>query len=250
MEPGATPSSLPEVVVTPAVEARGLCRRYGRRWALVDVSFAIAPGRAVLVAGRNGSGKSTLLRLLATAIRPDRGTARLLGRDVRGDLDTLRSRVALLGHYSYLYETFSALENLQVVARFLGRDTRREALMPLLEEVTLAERADDPVSTFSAGMRKRLALARTLLKDAAVVLLDEPYGELDPPGFRLVDRLFGTLKARGVTILMASHLIDRGARLCDDGLVLEQGRLVWSGPARDLPAAGVLDPATLPEGTA
>lgn len=233
-----------------AVEAAGLCRRYGRRWALVDVSFRIEPGRAVMVAGRNGSGKSTLLRLLATAIRPDRGSARLLGRDVRRQLEAVRGQVALLGHYSYLYETFSALENLQVVGRFLGKDTRREAMMPLLAEVTLAERADDPVSTFSAGMRKRLALARTLLQDASVVLLDEPYGELDPPGFRLVDRLFGTLKARGVTILMATHLIDRGAALCDDGLVLEQGRLVWSGRARDLPGAGVLDPATLPEGTA
>jgi heme exporter protein A len=233
-----------------AVEAAGLCRRYGRRWALVDVSFRIEPGRAVMIAGRNGSGKSTLLKLLATALRPDRGTARLLGRDVRAELDAVRGHVALLGHYSYLYETFSAFENLQVVARFLGKDTSRRALLPLLDEVTLAERADDPVATFSAGMRKRLALARTLLQDATVVLLDEPYGELDPPGFRLVDRLFGTLRQRGVTILMATHLIDRGAALCDDGLVLEQGRLVWSGRARDLPGAGVLDPATLPEGTA
>jgi len=239
-----------ETTKTAAVEAAGLCRRYGRRWALVEVSFRIEPGRAVMIAGRNGSGKSTLLRLLATAIRPDHGTAHLLGRDVRRHREAVRGHVALLGHYSYLYETFSALENLQVVGRFLGKDTRREALLPLLAEVTLAERADDPVSTFSAGMRKRLALARTLLQDASVVLLDEPYGELDPPGFRLVDRLFGTLRARGMTIVMATHLIDRGAALCDDGLVLEQGRLIWSGPARDLPGAGVLDPATLPEGVA
>lgn len=256
MNLNASPSPHPETRPVrvepgvPAVEAQGLCRRYGRRWALVEVSFRIEPGRAVMIAGRNGSGKSTLLRLLATAIRPDRGTARILGHDVRHALEHVRSRVALLGHYSYLYETFSALENLQVVGRFLGRDTRREALLPLLEQVTLAERADDPVSTFSAGMRKRLALARTLLQDASVVLLDEPYGELDPPGFRLVDRLFGTLRARGVTILMATHLIDRGAMLCDDGIVLEQGRLIWSGAARELPGAGVLDPATLPEGTA
>ena len=203
-----------------------------------------------MVAGRNGSGKSTLLRLLATAIRPDRGTARVCGHDVREDREGVRRHCALLSHYSYHYEVFTALENLQVAARFLGRDGHRDALMPLLQEVALADRADDPVQTYSAGMRKRLALARTLLQEASVVLLDEPYGELDPPGFRMVDRLFGALKARGSSILMATHLLDRGAALCDDGLVLEQGRLVWSGPAKDLPKLGGLDPATLPEETA
>jgi heme exporter protein A len=231
-----------------AVDAQALCRRYGRRWALVDVSFRIAPGRSVMVAGRNGSGKSTLLRIVATAIRPDRGTARVLGHDVREDREAVRRRTALLSHASYLYESLTALENLAVAARALGRDARPSALTPLLAEVELAERADDGVSTFSAGMRKRLALARTLLQDGGVVLLDEPYGELDPPGFRMVDRLLGTLRARGSTVLMATHLLDRGAALCDEGLVLEGGRLRWQGPARDLPGLGGLDPATMPEG--
>jgi heme ABC exporter ATP-binding subunit CcmA len=231
-----------------AVDAQGLCRRYGRRWALIDVSFRIAPGRSVMVAGRNGSGKSTLLRIVATAIRPDRGTARVLGHDVREDRDSVRRRTALLSHASYLHESLTALENLAVAARLLGKDARPAALAPLLAEVELAERADDAVSTFSAGMRKRLALARTLLQDAGVVLLDEPYGELDPPGFRMVDRLLGTLRARGSTVLMATHLLDRGAALCDEGLVLEGGRLRWQGRARDLPGLGGLDPATLPEG--
>lgn len=229
---------------------RGLSRRYGRRWALADVGFTVGPGRAVMIAGRNGSGKSTLLRLLATAIRPDRGTARVAGHDLVEDRDGVRRRVALLSHFSYHYEAFTALENLQVAARFLGRDASRAALMPLLAEVALDGRADDAVQTFSAGMRKRLALARALLQEASVVLLDEPYGELDPPGFRLVDRLFGVLRARGASLLMATHLLDRGAALCDDGIVLEEGRLVWSGLARDLPRQGGLDPASLPEGVA
>jgi heme exporter protein A len=219
-----------------AVQASGLCRRYGRRWALVDVSFEMAPGRALMIAGRNGSGKTTLLRLLATAIRPDRGSARVAGHDLLNDREQVRRSVALLSHHSFHYEVLSALENLQVAARFLGRDASRGALLPLLDEVALKERADDAVLTFSAGMRKRLALARVLLQNARVVLLDEPYGELDPPGFRLVDRLFESWKERGISILMATHLLDRGAALCDDGLVLEEGRVAWSGPARELPA--------------
>jgi heme exporter protein A len=231
-----------------AIDARGLCRRYGRRWALVDVSFRVAAGRSVMVAGRNGSGKSTLLRIVATAIRPDRGTASVLGHDIRQERETVRRHTALLNHSSYLYESLTALENLAIAARFLGRDARRGALLPLLAEVELSERADDAVSSFSAGMRKRLALARTLLQEGGLVLLDEPYGELDPPGFRLVDHLFDTLRARGSTVLMATHLLDRGAALCDEGLVLDGGRLRWQGAARDLPALGGLDPATLPEG--
>jgi heme exporter protein A len=231
-----------------AIDARGLCRRYGRRWALVDVTFRVAPGTRVMLAGRNGSGKSTLLRILATAIRPDRGSATVLGHDLGHEREAVRRSIALLSHASYLHEALTAMENLRIAARFLGRDTSRAALLPLLAEVELDGRADDAVSTFSAGMRKRLALARTLLQEGGVVLLDEPYGELDPPGFRLVDRLFGTLKARGATVLMATHLLDRGAALCDQGMVLEGGRLGWLGPARDLPAQGGLDPATLPEG--
>ena len=222
-----------------AVAASGLCRRYGRRWALVDVSFELSAGSALMIAGRNGSGKSTLLRLLATAIRPDRGSARVAGHDVREERDQVRRNVALLSHHSYHYEALSALENLQVAARFLGKDAGRPALLSLLERVALADRADDSVHTFSAGMRKRLSLARTLLQDARVVLLDEPYGELDPPGFRMIDELLEVLRKRGASILMATHLLERGAALCDRGLVLDAGRLAWSGPAADLPQADV-----------
>jgi len=130
-----------------AVEAAGVCRRYGRRWALVDVGFVAPRGTTLVVAGRNGSGKSTLLRVLSTAIRPDRGTARIEGFD---------------GHHSNLYEALTAFENLQVAARFLGRDASRKALLEALAEVSLADRADDPVLTFSAGMRKSFSTSPTV----------------------------------------------------------------------------------------
>ena len=226
-----------------AVDASGLCRRYGRRWALVDVSLQIPAGTVVMITGRNGSGKSTLLRVLSTAIRADRGTARLAGFDLRTATQKVREQVALLSHSSWLYEALSALENLQVAARFLGRDPGREALLPLLEEVGLAHRADDSVETFSAGMRKRLSLARTLLQEASVVLLDEPYGQLDPPGFRLVDSLLDRLRQRGTTVLMATHLLERGSDLCDLGAILEEGRLQWFGPAAELPSHSAYGPA-------
>ena len=222
--------------MTPAVETEGLSRRYGRRWALRDVSVAVPAGAVVMLAGRNGSGKSTLLRVLATALHPDHGRARILGLDVRHEREAVRRRVALLSHHSYLYEALSARENLAVAARFLGRPEEPA----LLARVGLAARADDPVLSFSAGMRKRLSLARVLLQQADVVLLDEPYGELDPPGFELLDGAIAELKARGSTVVMATHLVERGRRLCDRALMLEDGRLVWSGEAAAMPdpAAG------------
>jgi len=233
----AAPLPVPSAVATGAVDVHDASKRYGLRWALVRVSFHLAGGESAMLAGRNGSGKSTLLRVLATALRPDLGTARVAGLDVVNDRDAVRRRVALLDHRSHVYDVLSALENLEVMARFLGDAALdRSRLMAVLEEVGLAERAGDPVSTFSAGMRKRLALARVLLKAPEVALLDEPYGELDPPGFRLVDGVLDRLRRRGATVLMATHLVERGREHCDRALVLAAGGVEWDGAARHLEA--------------
>jgi heme exporter protein A len=217
-----------------AVETEELGRRYGRRWALAGVSLTLPHGSVTMLAGPNGAGKSTLLRVLATAIRPDHGTALVAGHDVRLARQEVRRRVALLDHHGYHYEALTARENLEVAAHLMGRtdDARVEAL---LARVGLQGRADDPASTFSAGMRKRLALARVLLQDAAVVLLDEPYGELDPSGFRLLDGIIGEMRESGTTVLMATHLVERGASLCDHAIVLVGGQVAWSGPAAAVP---------------
>jgi heme exporter protein A len=217
-----------------AVAAAGLCRRYGRRWALADVSFEVPDATIVMVTGRNGSGKSTLLRVLATAIRADRGTMHIFGMDAHRQRDAVRQSIALLGHRTHLYEPLTAIENLEVAARFLGAGARRDELLVRLEEVGLAGRADDAVQTFSAGMRQRLALARVLQQRAKLVLLDEPYGHLDPPGFLLVDALLARLRREGATVLMATHLLSRGRALCDRGMVLDSGRLVFAGAAADV----------------
>ena len=210
-------------------------RRYGRRWALVDLTFTVPRGAVTMLTGHNGSGKSTLLRVLATALRPDRGQARVQGYDVSTQRLEAQRSVALLGHHLYLYEALTALENLQLVARFVPMSAQRETLVERLDQVGLAQRADDPVASFSAGMRKRVALARLLLQPALVLLLDEPYGELDPAGFRLVDELLARLRAEGRTVLMATHLVERGRELCDFTLALEAGRLVYAGPTAQAP---------------
>lgn len=199
-----------------------LARRYGRRWALADVTFQLAAGRVLMVAGRNGSGKSTLFRVLSTAIRPDHGVGKVGGYDVAHEREDVRRISALLAHQSYLYESLTAKENLNVVARFLGSDDERE----VLDRVGLLQRADDPVSTFSAGMRKRLSFARVLLQKPEIVFLDEPYGQLDPDGFRLVDAVVQELKSRGATVLIATHQVERVRGYADGSITLEGGRVV------------------------
>jgi heme exporter protein A len=205
-----------------AIDAKNLARRYGRRWALVDVSFQVPAGSVLAVTGRNGSGKSTLFRTLSTVIRPDRGSATVLGFDLVSHRYDVRKEVALLSHYSYLYEQLSARENLQIVGRFLGVDGIDDAL----GRVNLAGRADDVVATFSAGMRKRLSFARVLMQRPQIVLLDEPYGQLDPEGFVLVDEVVRQLKASGTTVLMATHQVERGRGLADGVLCLDGGRVI------------------------
>ena len=205
------------------IDVDRLARRYGRRWALSDVSFRIREGSIVMIAGPNGSGKSTLFRVLATAIRPHGGRVTIDGWDLDRHRDDIRRSVALLTHASYLYEPLTGLENLRVFANHLGK--RSAALMPLLERVGLASRAGDPVSAYSAGMRKRLSFARVLLQEPRVVLLDEPYGQLDPEGFTLVDDVVRELRERGATVLMATHQIERGTNLADGAVFLEAGRV-------------------------
>lgn len=213
------------------IEVERVARRYGRRWALADVTFHVPPATVMMVAGRNGAGKSTLFRVLATAIRPDRGTVQIGGFDAVRQREDVRRMVAILSHQNYLYESLTARENLQIVADHLG--IRRDGVPSLLDTVGLGARADDVISTFSAGMRKRLSFARVLLQEPKVVLLDEPYGALDPPGFDLVDQVISDLKARGTTILMATHQWERGAQMSDLALVLDQGQVVWQGPASE-----------------
>ena len=212
-----------------SIDVHQLARRYGRRWALSSVTLHIPAATAVMVAGRNGAGKSTLLRVLATAIRPDHGTATIGGFDVVRDRADVRKLTALLSHQNYLYDSLTARENLAVVADHLR--VSRDRVLPLLEQVGLAARADDVISTFSAGMRKRLSFARVLLQEPRLVLLDEPYGALDPPGFDLVDSVIAGLKASGATILMATHQWERSASFCDMAVVIEQGKVYWQGPA-------------------
>src|SRR5580765_1560356 len=185
----------------PAIELRGLTRRYGERVALADVTLALPAGATLVVFGPNGAGKSTLLRVLATLLRPHAGTARVLGHELPGDGWAVRGRIGLLGHEPLLYRDLSGRENLHYHARLHGVALGRAD--ELLDRVGLATRAGDKVHTYSRGMVQRLAVCRAVLHDPELLLLDEPRANLDPAAAELVEPLIGA--ASGRTRVVTSH---------------------------------------------
>ncbi|KFA88460.1 heme ABC exporter ATP-binding protein CcmA [Archangium violaceum] len=210
----------------PALALHDVSKRYGRRWALARLSYSLPQGRSLLLTGHNGSGKTTLLRLVATALSPTHGRVEVRGNDCVTQRDVVRREVALLSHASFLYEDLTAHQNLVVLARLLGMDAPADVAGELLVKVGLTKRSDSPVRQFSAGMRKRLAIARLLMKAPAVALLDEPFGELDPAGIEAMEKIIRELKDSGVTVVLATHLIEQGMALCEERLHLQEGRAV------------------------
>jgi heme exporter protein A len=210
----------------PALVLHDVSKRYGRRWALARLSYTLPQGRSLLLTGHNGSGKTTLLRLVATALTPTHGRVVVRGRDSVVEREAVRHEVALLSHASFLYEDLTAQQNLTVLARLLGLDSPGEVAGEFLRKVGLTQRSTSPVRQFSAGMRKRLAIARLLMKAPAVALLDEPFGELDPKGIEAMEAIIRELKGSGVTVVLATHLIEQGQNLCEERLHLQDGRAV------------------------
>ena len=208
-----------------AIDIRDVSKRYGPRWALARLSYSLPVGRSLLLTGHNGSGKTTLLRMIATASFPTAGTLQVLGKDSRTDREAIRHQVALLSHASFLYEDLTAAQNLIVLGRLMGLEDPARDAAALLDRVGLSARTDNPVRQFSAGMRKRVAIARLLLKAPALALLDEPFGELDPAGIAQMEGLIAELKAKGTTLVLATHMVEQGIRLTETRLHLENGRL-------------------------
>jgi heme exporter protein A len=222
--------------VTPAaIELDGLTRRHGEREALSGVSLTLQAGQTLVVLGPNGAGKTTLLRVLATLLRPHGGTARVLGKALPDEGWAVRGRVGFLGHASLLYRDLTARENLRFHARLHGVGAAR--VEEVLEQVGLKNRADDPVHTYSRGMVQRAAVARAVLHDPELLLLDEPVANLDPHAVEVVEPLIGA--ASGRTRVITSHDPVGGLRDADLALGLRGGRTELLAPTGDVTTAMV-----------
>jgi lipooligosaccharide transport system ATP-binding protein len=218
------------------IRARGLTKRFGDVTAVDGIDVDVSRGEAFGFLGPNGAGKSSTMRMIGCVSRPSSGELSILGLDPRRDGPAIRARLGVVPQLDSLDEELNVRENLVVYGRYFGmsRAAVREKATELLEFAQLTERSESKVEPLSGGMKRRLTIARALVNDPEILLLDEPTTGLDPQARHVLwDRLF-RLKRQGVTLVLTTHYMDEAEQLCDRLVVMDGGRIVAEGSPRDL----------------
>jgi len=216
--------------MTPVLSIKGITKYYGRIRALNDVSFEVPEGAVFGILGPNGSGKTTLLSIILDVLKPNRGNFLWFGH---AGSPAQRRKIGSLLETPNFYHYLSAINNLQIVRSISGRGTGAE-IDAVLKKVSLFERRKSRFSTFSLGMKQRLAIAAALLGDPKVLVLDEPTNGLDPVGIAEIRKLIIDLRESGHTIIMASHLLDEVEKVCTHAAILRTGVLLATGQVEDI----------------
>ncbi|REJ74999.1 MAG: ABC transporter ATP-binding protein [Acidobacteria bacterium] len=237
---------------TDAIWCEGVGRRFGRRWALAHVDLRVRTGETTVIVGANGSGKTTLLRILAALCHPSCGRIEVAGHHPVTQRTRVRRQVSLISHQSFLYGGLDAFETVALWTRLLEAQGEppvgRQRIAELLDSVGLGHVAGVPVRDFSQGMRKRLSLLRAAIEPSRIVLLDEPFAALDPPGQQLISEWIGVFGRAGRTVVFASHALAAARQLATRAVVLQSGQVAWSGPAAAMPELGQLPALRAAEG--
>ena len=222
-----------------AVEACGLRKAFGSSQALDGVDLAIPRGSVYGVLGPNGAGKTTTIRILATLLRPDAGTARVLGHDVVREAAAVRSRVSLTAQFASVDEDLTSFENLVLLGRLLGHSRRqaKERAHELLEAFDLGAAAGRQVAQLSGGMRRKLDIAASIIVTPDLLFLDEPTTGLDPRSRNRVWEIVRTIVAHGTTVLLTTQYLDEADRLADRIAVIDRGRVIAEGTRGELKAS-------------
>jgi ABC-2 type transport system ATP-binding protein len=220
------------------LEVAGLTKRYGKRAAVDDVDLAVPEACAYGFLGPNGAGKTTLIRCLLGLTRPTAGTIRLLGLDQPGGRRQALARTGAIVEEPRFHGHLSGRENLTTIAAARDRDAVRR-IDDVLRRVGLADRATERVKRYSLGMRQRLGVARALLGDPQLLILDEPTNGLDPAGIHeFREMIRGFVENEGRTVFLSSHLLDEVERICDRVAIVDRGRVVTEGSIAELTAQG------------
>jgi lipooligosaccharide transport system ATP-binding protein len=218
------------------VRARGLTKRFGDFTAVKGIDFELRRGEAFGFLGPNGAGKSSTMRMLGCVSPPSDGELVILGRDPRNSGPEIRARLGVVPQEDTLDVELTVRENLLIYGRYFGlpRGLIKERTAKLLDFVQLSDRAADPVEPLSGGLKRRLTIARSLINEPEILLLDEPTTGLDPQARHVVwDRLF-RLKQQGVTLILTTHYMDEAEQLCDRLVVMDHGKIAAEGSPREL----------------
>jgi ABC-2 type transport system ATP-binding protein len=217
----------------PAVEIRDVVCQFGRIRALDGLSLDILAGTVVGIVGPNGAGKTTLIDVICGLVRPSRGSVRVLGQDVSGNTTALRAKIGVLPQETALYDEVTAVQNLRFAAALYDVPDADSRIAEVLELVGLSARAHDVVRGFSGGMQRRLAIARALLHDPQLLILDEPTVGVDVEARHQIWTHIRSLRAGGRTVVLTTNYLDEAEALCDRVAILRTGSLV----AEDTPAS-------------
>ncbi len=226
--------SPPPVASKPALEARGVVREYGPVIAVAGIDLSLERGDFLTVFGPNGAGKSSLLGLLAGALRPTRGEVFVDGTRLDFGAVEWRRNIGVLSHQGFLYAQLTVAENLQFYGRLYGLEDLERRIPERLAHVRLEDCSDALVGQLSHGMRQRLAVARALLHDPDVVLLDEPYTGLDPSAAAVLRGVLTELKDGCRTVVMVTHNLGEGLALASRVAIQVRGRFAWRGSREEL----------------
>ncbi|MEE9565091.1 MAG: heme ABC exporter ATP-binding protein CcmA [Candidatus Hydrothermarchaeaceae archaeon] len=209
------------------IEIKDLSKKFGRHVALDGISLSVSPGESFAILGPNGAGKTTLVRVLSTLLKPTSGTVKIAGYDVAEEPEKIKRQIGVVSHNPFLYDDLTAFENLAFYADLYG--VGQENTDALIKKVGLYERRDNLVGEFSRGMKQRLSIARSLLHEPQILILDEPGSGLDIQSKRM---FYGTIKGlneKGATVLLTTHYLEEVEQLCQKAAVLDRGTVRASG---------------------
>lgn len=206
------------------IEIENLVKKFGSFAALDGISLSVELGECFALLGPNGAGKTTLIKILSTLIVPTSGTVKVAGHDIKEEAEEIKRLIGVVSHNSFLYEELSARENLEFYAELYGASSSRAE--ELLGKFNLQARSEDCVSAFSRGMKQRLAIARALLHEPKILLLDEPSTGLDARSRAEFHDSLQNLRSSGATIILATHQLDEAKLLCERAVLLSRGRVM------------------------
>lgn len=214
------------------IAVTGLTKTFGNLYALRNLSFSLSKGEFLTIFGPNGAGKTTLIRILSTITKASSGEIKIADLSFEDDSEKIRRQIGVIAHQTFLYENLTAEENLRFYGKLYDVENLSKKIETILSEVGLELRKKDFVRTFSRGMQQRLAIARALLHEPSILLLDEPYTGLDQHASGMLTNWLNRLRSSEQTILMVTHDLEQGMELADRIAILVEGQLVFNQEQR------------------
>jgi heme exporter protein A len=221
------------MIDTLALDSDDIRKTFGHFTALGGITLKVRRGEFLALFGRNGAGKTTFLKIAATLVRHTHGKLRIEGIDIREQPEQTRRHIGFLSHNTYLYRDLTPVENLQFFSRLYGIPNAAARIQLLLDRVGLSRRASDPVRAFSRGLHQRLGIARVMLHDPSLILLDEPYTGLDANAVDTLNQMLDEAAAAGKTIILTTHDLEQGLRAATRAVIVDRGKIVFDGDGKD-----------------